>query len=77
MFHAEDIERAMNALEEMAEASTLPAEEALAVRARAEGICPDCLIAASIANSDTPDEAVSFSVGVIVGAALANSKVEE
>jgi hypothetical protein len=73
--HAEDIEQVMNAIEEVCEAANTTADEALGVRARVEGICPDCLTAVSIANSGTPDEAVSFMVGVIVGATLMNSEV--
>jgi hypothetical protein len=75
MIHVEDIERVMNAIEEMCEAANAPADEALGERARAEGICPDCLVTIAVATNDTPDEAVSFIVGVIVGATLINNKV--
>lgn len=77
MIHAEDMERVMGALEEMAEASSAPADEALGARARAEGICPDCVVAIALANSDTPDEATNFVVGVIIGATLINNKVDK
>jgi hypothetical protein len=73
--HAEDIEQVMSAIEETCEAASATPDEALGERARAEGICPDCLTTIAIANSDTPDEAVSFIVGVIVGATLINNKV--
>jgi hypothetical protein len=62
---------------ELAETHGISSDEALGTRARAEGVCPDCLMAVAVAYGDTADEATGFLIGVIVGATLTNSKVEE
>lgn len=73
MIHADEIDRVINALVD----SMLPGEDpeqALNRRARAEGLCPDCLVTVAVAHSDTGDEATSFLSGILVGVAIANTK---